>query len=230
MFTLAKLVFKSYMPKQLEKGMWFASKQRDIVYGQVYDYLKIYELTHVPQDMDSYIAINGAPVEPYIVQPMQNPDEPEQILATPDQIGWWDEGDTSDDLEDLTVQIINSYIYGEDGENGDIALEMHEFQDDESGDMYKSLVLFHGKVTIRHVSFVDEDEWDDDDEEEYEDDWDEDDLTDDDDPDYDSAGFTSDDRIVEGQYRATLKQDEQRYNDRHTQDSCPKHDADHETE
>lgn len=230
MFTLAKLVFKSYMPLQLEKGMWFASKQKDIVYGRVYEYLKLYELTHVPQDMDSYIAINGAPVEPYIVQPMQNPDEPEQILATPDQIGWWDEGDSSDDLEDITVQIINSYIYGEDGENGDIALEMHEFQDDESGDMYKSLVLFHGKVTIRHVSFVDEDEWDDDEEEEYEDDWDEDDLTDDDDPDYDSAGFTSDDRIVEGQYRATLKQDEQRYNDRHKQDSCPKHDADHETE
>ena len=212
MFTLAKLVFKSYMPLRLEKGMWFASKQKDIVYGRVYEYLKLYELTHVPQDMDSYIAINGAPVEPYIVQPMQNPDEPEQILATPDQIGWWDEGDSSDDLEDITVQIINSYIYGEDGENGDIALEMHEFQDDESGDIYKSLVLFHGKVTIRHVSFVDEDGWDDDD------------------PDYDSAGFTSDDRIVEGQYRATLKQDEQRYNDRHTQYSCPKHDADHETE
>ena len=227
MFTLAKLVFKSYMPLQLEKGMWFASKQKDIVYGKVYEYLKLYELTHVPQDMDSYIAINGAPVEPYIVQPMQNLDEPEQILATPDQIGWWDEGETSDDLEDITIQIINSYIYGENGENGDIALEMQEFQDDESGEIYRSLVLFYGKVTIRHVSFVDEDEWDDDDE--WEDDWDEDDLTDDD-PDYDSAGFTSDDRIVEGQYKATLKQDEQRYSDRHKQDSCPKHDADHETE
>lgn len=198
MFTLAKLVFKSYMPLQLEKGMWFASKQKDVVYGQVYEYLKLYELTHVPQDMDSYIAINGAPVEPYIVQPMQNPDLPEQILATPDQIGWWDEGDSSDDLEDLTVQIINSYIYGEDGENGDIALEMHEFQDDESGDMYKSLVLFHGKVTIRHVSFVDENEWDDD-EEEYEDDWDEDDLTDND-PEPDSAGYTINDRYNPDDY------------------------------
>ena len=136
--------------------------------------------------MDSYIAINGAPVEPYIVQPMQNPDEPEQILATPDQIGWWDEGDTSDDLEDITPKIINSYIYGEDGENGDIALEMHEFEDDESGEIYKSLVLFNNKVTIRHVTFVDDNDWDDDDEdtieEEYledEEDWDDmDDLTD----------------------------------------------------
>lgn len=172
MFTLAKLVFKSYMPKQLEKGMWFASKQRDIVYGEVYDYLKIYELTHVPQDMDSYIAVNGAPVEPYIVQPMQNPDEPEQILATPDQIGWWDQGDTADDLEDITPKIINTYIYGEDGDNGAIALEMDE---DEEGN--RRLVLFYGKVTIRHSELVDEFLEEDYDDEEG--DWDDmDDLTD----------------------------------------------------
>lgn len=187
MFTLAKLVFKSYMPKQLEKGMWFASKQKDLVYGKVYEYLQIHELTHIPQDMDSYIAVNGAPVEPYIIQPMQNPDSPEQILATPDQIGWWDQGDTSDDLEDLTVQIINAYIYGEDGENGDIALEVFDSEDEEG--IHRNVVFFHNKVTIRHVTFVDEHEYEDDDDDYeddlydgdiYEDDWDEDDLTDND--------------------------------------------------
>jgi hypothetical protein len=192
MFTLAKLVFKSYMPLQLEKGMWFASKQKDIVYGKVYEYLKLYELTHVPQDMDSYIAINGAPVEPYIVQPMQNPDEPEQILATPDQIGWWDEGDTSDDLEDITPKIINSYIYGEDGENGNIALEVFDSEDEEG--IHRNVVLFYNKVTIRHLSFVDEDDWSDEDEDwdatsgdglEDEEDWDDmDDLTDYDNPEW----------------------------------------------
>jgi hypothetical protein len=34
-------------------------------------------------------------------------------------------------------------------------------------------------------------------------------------PEYDSAGFTEDDRIVNGQYRATLEQDEQRYENQH---------------
>jgi hypothetical protein len=182
MFTLAKLVFKSYMPLQLEKGMWFASKQRDIVYGEVYDYLQIHELQHVPQDMESYISINGAPVEPYIVMPMLNPDSPEEILATPDQIGWWDQGDTSDDLEDLTVQIINAYIYGEDGEDGAIALEVFDSEDEEG--IHRNVVFFHNKVTIRHVTFVDEFDDDDDDDwednEDWEDDWDEDDLTDND--------------------------------------------------
>jgi hypothetical protein len=184
MFTLAKLVFKSYMPKQLEKGMWFVSKQKDVVYGQVYEYLQLHELTHIPQDMESYIAYNGAPVEPYIVMPMLNPDSPEEILATPDQIGWWDQGDTADDLEDITVQIINAYIYGEDGENGDIALEVFDSEDEEG--IHRNVVFFHNKVTIRHVSFVDEHEYEDDDDDEdyptehpddYED-WDEmDDLT-----------------------------------------------------
>jgi hypothetical protein len=178
MFTLAKLVFKSYMPKQLEKGMWFVSKQKDVVYGHVYEYLQLHELKHIPQDMESYIAFNGAPVEPYIVMPTQNKDDKEEILATPDQIGWWDQGDTADDLEDLTVQIINAYIYGEDGENGDIALEVFDSEDEEG--IHRNVVFFHDKVTIRHVSFVDEHEYDDDDEdddEDWDDDIDEDDLT-----------------------------------------------------
>jgi hypothetical protein len=34
-------------------------------------------------------------------------------------------------------------------------------------------------------------------------------------PEHDSAGFTEDDRIVNGQYRATLEQDEQRYENQH---------------
>jgi hypothetical protein len=178
MFTLAKLVFKSYMPLQLEKGMWFASKQRDIVYGEVYEYLQIHELTHVPQDKDSYIAINGAPVEPYIVMPTQNKDDKEEVLATPDQIGWWDQGDTTDDLEDLTAKIINSYIYGEDGDDGYIALEVFDSEDEEG--IHRNVVFFHDKVTIRHVTFVDEFDDDDDDE----DDIDEDDLTDYDDPEW----------------------------------------------
>jgi hypothetical protein len=166
MFTLAKFVLKSYMPKQLEKGMWFISKQKDVVYGQIYEYIKVYELKEVPQDMNSYIAVNGAPVEPYIVQVMNNPDDKEYILATPDQIGWWDDGDNSDDLEDITVTIINDNIYGENGNDGHISVEMIE---DEDGDRH--LVLFHGKVTIRHCELVDDylEEYDDYEEEDWDD-------------------------------------------------------------
>jgi hypothetical protein len=68
------------------------------------------------------------------------------------------------------------------------------------------------KVTLAYPGTHDE-PYDD-----YDDDWDDmDDWTDDDGPDTDSAGFTEDDRIVNGEYR-------------NQQDSCPKYDSDHETE
>jgi hypothetical protein len=183
MFTLAKLVLKSYMPKRLEKGMWFKKEHSDVLLGNVYNYFTIYELKDIPNDMYHYMSMNGAPVEPYIVQPTQNRDDKEEILATPEQIGWWDQGDTSDDLEDITLEIINSYIYGEDGDDGYIALEVFDSKDEEG--IHRNVVFFHNKVTMRHVTFVDEHEYDDDDDNEdapsddYEDDWDEmDDLTD----------------------------------------------------
>ena len=89
-------------------------------------------------------------------------------------------GDTSDDLEDITVEIINAYVYGEDGDDGYIALEVFDSEDEEG--IHRNVVFFHDKVTIRHVTFVDEHEYDDDDYEDdlYDGDIYEDDLTDND--------------------------------------------------
>lgn len=162
MFILAKLVFKSYMPKQLEKGMWFVSKHKDVVYGKIYEYITISELQQVPQDMDSYIAEYGAPVEPYIIQPMINKDEPEEILVHPDHIGWWesDLGYEDDNenwvpnivLEDLTPKIVNEWLHGENGEgDGLIALEV---DDDRNPKFYEDT----NKVVIKQSDYVDEEE------------------------------------------------------------------------
>lgn len=186
MFILAKLVFKSYMPTELTKGMWFVSKQKDVVYGKVYEYLRIHELQTVPQDMDSYIAYNGAPVEPYIVQPMVNADDVEEILAFPSQIGWWDQGDDSDDLEDISMNVLNTNIYGENGEDGKIALYVDDYT--------RQPILVEGKVVLRDV--YDVDEYEDDGDEYEEEDWD--DM--DDNPDEDSAGYTINDRYNPDDY------------------------------
>lgn len=208
MYILAKLVFRSYMPERLEKGMWFKQNHSDVVYGKVYNYFTIYELKDVPQDMDSYIAEHGAPVEPYIIQPMKNADDVEEILVRPQFIGWWeyDAGTKTDDegnwlpditLEDLNPRFINEWIYGENGDNdGLIALEVDEnreaitYIDDDGNDT--------GKVIIKQADFVDEfdedlaydEDWGDRDvPDDYEDmDWE------DDEPEEDSAGFTIDDR------------------------------------
>lgn len=181
MLILAKLVFKSYMPKQLEIGMWFKKDHSDVVYGKIYNYITIYELKEMPPDMEEYISINGAPVEPYIIQPMTNPDDPEEILVISDFVGWWesDEGEEDDDgnwteniqLEDLSPKIINEWIYGENGDNdGLIALEV----DDETRE--PKLYEDTNKVIIKQSDYVNEDDEDEDTiEEEYleeEEDWD----------------------------------------------------------
>lgn len=185
MLILAKLVFKSHMPKKLEIGMWFKKHHSDVVYGKIYNYITIYELKELPPDMDEYISINGAPVEPYIIQPMKNPDEPEEILVIPDFIGWWEYDDGYDDdngnwtenivLDDLSPKFINEWIYGENGDNdGLIALEVNEDREpityvDENGNDT-------GKVIIKQSDYVNEGE--EDEEDDYED-WDDmDDLTD----------------------------------------------------
>ena len=192
MYILAKLVFKSYMPKQLEIGMWFKRNHSDVVYGKVYNYFTIYELKELPPDMDEYISIHGAPVEPYIIQPMNNPDDPEEILVIPDFVGWWeyDAGTQVDDdgnwipnivLEDLNPRFINDWIYGENGDNdGLIALEVNEdrepitYVDEDGNDT--------GKVIIKQSDYVDEEE--EEEEDDYED-WDDmDDLTDYDNPEW----------------------------------------------
>ena len=186
MFILAKLIFKSYMPKQLEIGMWFKRDHSDVVYGKIYNYITIYELKEIPYDMYEHMSIYGAPVEPFIIQPMNNPDDVEEILVRPEFIGWWESDDGEDDedgnwtpqvsLEDLSPKLINTWIYGENGDNdGLIALEV----DDETREplLYEDT----NKVMIKQADYIDEGEEDEEDEE----DWDDmDDLTDYDNPEW----------------------------------------------
>jgi len=181
MLILAKLVFKSYLPRRFEVGMWFKKDHSDVVYGKIYNYITIYELKEIPDDMYEYMSEYGAPVEPFIIQPMTNPDDVEDILVRPEHIGWWesDEGEEDDDgnwtesiqLEDLSPKTINEWIYGENGDNdGLIALEV----DDETRE--PKLYEDTNKVIIKQSDYVNEDDEDEDTiEEEYleeEEDWD----------------------------------------------------------
>jgi hypothetical protein len=169
--------------------MWFKRHHADVVYGKIYNYITIYELKELPPDMDEYIFINGAPVEPFIIQPMNNPDDVEEILVRPEFIGWWESDDGEDDedgnwtpqvlLEDLSPKLINTWIYGENGDNdGLIAIEV----DNET----REPILYEdtNKVIIKQADFVDEDEYEEE-EQEQEEDWDDmDDLTDYDNPEW----------------------------------------------
>lgn len=142
MYIEAQMVFKSYAPLKLEKGMLFLiSEGRDF---------QIRQLDFIPQDQDEYLKINGYPVEPYIIE-MGNPNLKEEVvLATPEQIGWFDEGEWSDELCDIEIKHYNRILEGYDGW---VLIEMMETEDDEDE---LTPVIYNNKVTIAYADLEDE--------------------------------------------------------------------------
>ena len=96
MYLECQLVFKSYKPLNLEKGMFFITEMMGSSL--------IMQIEQVPRNQEEFISENGYPVEPYIVDIST---EDDSIVATPEQIGWFDEGDHSDELSDISVKNIN---------------------------------------------------------------------------------------------------------------------------
>jgi hypothetical protein len=156
MYIEAQMVFKSYAPLKLEKGMLFLISQ-----GKDF---QIRQLDVIPQDEQEYLKINGYPVEPYIME-TGNPNLKEQVvLATPEQIGWFDEGEWSDELCDIELKHYNRILEGYDGW---ILIEMMETEEDEDE---LTPVIYNNKVTIAYADLEDEDDEDEDDPDEPNDD------------------------------------------------------------
>jgi hypothetical protein len=98
MWYPAEFAFNSYFPDELQEGMLFINR---ISVGVIEPYIELFELEEVPGDMDKFMSKHGAPVELIIV------DEDNKVLARQDEIGWWDEGDDSDEYRDVTLDDIN---------------------------------------------------------------------------------------------------------------------------
>ena len=137
MWYPAEISLSSYLPPELEVGMLFTNR---ISVGVVEPYIELFELEEVPEDADVFMAKHGAPVELVII------DEDGDILASHDDIGWWDEGEDSDEYREVTLDDINYLLREFDG-YVDI-----EFDDEED------IVLIEGKVVL---SLVPDEEWDD---------------------------------------------------------------------
>lgn len=130
MFIEAKLVPKSYRPLKLEKGMFFVTIKNETIH--------VHELNFIPKDVDLYVELNGWPIELYIVYE-GNPNLNEfEILASPNQIGWFDAGNDADEISDITVKQINTIFSDYEGY---LAIEM-DYNDD-------GPTLYDNKVTIR---------------------------------------------------------------------------------
>ena len=142
MYFEAQLVLKSYTPPALEKGMWFV---RTLYYGDK----QIFVLDHTflsPEEEEKFITENGYPVQPYIVEEYMDKSTP-AILATPEEIGWFDEGEHTDELRDIKLEDINFIL---NINEGFLLIDV----DGDTGEPVK----FEGKVVLAEISYEEEDE------------------------------------------------------------------------
>jgi len=156
MFTQAKLIMKSYFPLKLEKGMWFLVMH----HGEINVYELGYDIHH-ESEKELYMQTNGAPVEPYLYLE-GNPNIPEEtsLMAEPHNIGWFDEGEHTDEMHDITLREINNIL--DNGGHCEIEVEEQHHDDEEAQEDYISVVpvLLEGKVIIRYEEEDEEEEMD----------------------------------------------------------------------
>jgi len=107
----------------------------------------VHKLGTFSKTIDQFFTNNGYPVEISIVDSGGEP------LAYPHEIGWWDEGDQTDELRDITTRDINSILRN----NSQIEIDISE-------NAYKIghiiPTIEEGKVILRYP-IEDEEELDD---------------------------------------------------------------------
>ena len=137
MYQTAELVVKSYKPLFLEKGMLFITKLNP---NTRKEYVELWKLEEVPQNTEEFLITNGYPVELNIVVG-------DQIVAEHHQIGWFDAGEDTDELYDITLKELNHILAEWDGE-----LEI-EVDDEEKPFIYMD------KITMRYPTIEFEEDY-----------------------------------------------------------------------
>lgn len=104
MYIDAELVLKSYKPLKLEEGMLFVNKIART------DAVELFILEEIPADEETFVVTNGYPIELYVIQhELLNNIETPIILATPEEIGWWDYEEL-DEFTEISIEEINNVI------------------------------------------------------------------------------------------------------------------------
>ena len=143
MYIDAELVLKSYKPLKLEEGMLFVNKIART------DAVELFILEEIPEDEETFLVTHGYPIELYVIQhELLNNTETPIILATPEQIGWWDYEEL-DEFVEISLEEINNVISQFTG-----LLEI--YIDDETD----TPLLVENKVVLKYLT-DEEEEWED---------------------------------------------------------------------
>lgn len=110
MYIEAKLVFKNYIPIVLTEDTLFLNylhtgSDKETIEVFVFNEEQISCYTNLTLLFDTI----GYPVHPYII------DEEESVIATPEEIAWFDPGDDFDEYTDFGVKEMNFILREFDG-------------------------------------------------------------------------------------------------------------------
>ena len=143
MYQLAKLVLKSYKPKKLEPGMLFLTN--------VGKGLSIIQINNVPRDEDEFLRTNGYPVEPYIIEEGNPNLNDGYVIAQPHLIAWWDDGDHTDELREITLKDYKRII---EEDHGYVYIDALENDDDNQ----IHPIIYEGQVVLSYVTDIHDDD------------------------------------------------------------------------
>ena len=138
MWYPAEISLSSYLPSELEEGMLFTNR---ISVGVVEPYIELFELEEVPEDADAFMTKHGVPVQLVII------DDEGGLLASHDEIGWWDDGDDSDEYRDVTLDDINYLLRELDGY---VDIEVDEY----------GVIHIEDRVILTLAPEEDDEDWD----------------------------------------------------------------------
>jgi hypothetical protein len=139
---------------------------------------RIIQVDKAPINQEDFMQEYGYPVEFYLVD--QDPNlRWSNVLATPQQIGWFDYDPEGEDFAEITVDHLNLIALEYDGWC-QIDVYADNLDDDEAHEEYVKVMpeLLEGKVIIHTLDYDDEDLG----------------------PEYDGAGFTEDDEDLQWEY------------------------------
>jgi hypothetical protein len=143
MYYPAELVYKNYMPDELESGMLF---MKILHPGTVKETIELWTLDKVPHDKDKFLTENGAPIKLYII------DYDDEVLAEPEEIAWFDLGEAFMTLTDISLKELNIILNDYDG------LVEIEIDDEYYDEGEVTPLLQQDKVTLRFLTEDDEEE------------------------------------------------------------------------
>ncbi len=152
MYQLTKLIYRSYQPPQLEVGMLFAMS----VTLEDNSYLHIHALEAIPQDIDTYLELNGWPVKPYLIKAIDsNPDKAPLFVVAPDQLGYIEQEGM---LYEFTIDDMNYISMNDDG-------YVYAFLDEDNNPILedgKAVLAYIDDINMRDNDWMDDDiDWND---------------------------------------------------------------------